>query len=74
VVAPGQAAVGERGSDAGEGVEGGNAAASGAEFLREGALRDEFDLQLAGEVLAGELLVLADDTSSRPWPARTTPG
>ncbi|KND33255.1 hypothetical protein IQ64_40375, partial [Streptomyces stelliscabiei] len=59
-VAPGQSAVGDLGADPGRGVEGGDAGAAGAQPFGEGALRGEFHFQFTGEVLAGELLVLAD--------------
>ena len=68
-VAPGQSAVGDLGADAGRGVEGGDAGAAGAQPLGERALRDELDLQLAGQVLAGELLVLADVGAGDPGDA-----
>jgi hypothetical protein len=60
VVAPGQPALGDLGADAGRGEEGRDPAAAGAQPLGQGALRGQLDLQLAGQVLAGELLVLAD--------------
>ena len=44
-------------------------AAAGAQPLGEGALRDQLDLQLAGQVLAGELLVLADVGAGDPGDA-----
>src|SRR5688572_19623186 len=53
-------ALGDLGADAGLGVESGNARAARAHPLGERALRAEFDLELPGEVLALELLVLAD--------------
>ncbi len=52
-------AFGDEGADAGLGVEGRDAGAAGAEALGQGALRGELHLQLAGEVLLGEELVLA---------------
>ena len=48
------------------GEEGGDAGAAGAQPLGERALRDELDLELAGEELALELLVLADVGRRRP--------
>jgi hypothetical protein len=48
------------GADAGLGVEAGNARAARAHPLGERALRAEFDLELAGQILPLELLVLAD--------------
>src|SRR5699024_5208362 len=51
---------GDHRADAGRGVEGGDAGASGPHALGERALRRELHLELAGEVLAGELLVGAD--------------
>ncbi|KOV93740.1 hypothetical protein ADL04_26545 [Streptomyces sp. NRRL B-3648] len=59
-MAPGDAALGEGGADAGRGVERGDAAAARAQAFGEGALRYQLQFQLAGEVLAGELLVLTD--------------
>src|SRR5690606_25965474 len=53
-------AFGDLGADAGLGVEAGDAGAAGAHALGERALRAELVLELAGEVLALELLVLAD--------------
>ena len=44
---------------AGRGVEGGDAGACSAAALGEGALGDEFDLELAGEHLAFEFVVFA---------------
>ena len=52
-------ALGDQGADARLGVEGGDACAPGAEPFGEGALRDELDLEVAGEILLGEALVLA---------------
>src|SRR5439155_23597622 len=52
-------AIGNQGPDAGPRVEGRDAGAAGPEPLGEGALWSEFDLELAGEVLLGEELVLA---------------
>src|SRR5512133_577175 len=46
-------------ADAGGGVEAADAGAAGADPLRQRPLRHELHLQLAGEVLALELLVLA---------------
>jgi hypothetical protein len=53
-------AFGDDGSDAGAGVEAGDACAAGAHAFGEGALGAEFDFELAGEVLAFELGVFAD--------------
>ena len=47
-------------ADAGAGEEGRDAGAAGAQLLGQRALRREFELELAGQVLALELLVLAD--------------
>src|SRR5690606_18723368 len=55
-----QAAVADRGAGAGRRVEGRDARAAGAQPLGERALRAELHLELAGQVLALELLVLAD--------------
>src|SRR5215203_3682692 len=59
-VAPGQAALRDLGADAGRREEGRDAGAAGAQPLGERALRRQLDLELAGEELPGELLVLAD--------------
>ena len=48
------------GADAGLGVEAGDARAARPHPLGERALRAEFDLELAGQILPLELLVLAD--------------
>ena len=48
------------GAGAGPGEEGRDAGAAGADALGQRALRIEFDLQLAGEILLRERLVLAD--------------
>ena len=53
-------ALGDQRADAGAGEERGDAGAAGAELLGERALRRELELELAGQVLALELLVLAD--------------
>src|SRR3546814_5762894 len=53
-------AFGDRGADPGLGIESGNARAPCAAALGERALRTEFDLQFAGQILPLELLVLAD--------------
>src|SRR3546814_19043643 len=53
-------AFGDRGADPGLGRESGNARAPCAAALGERALRTEFDLQFAGQILPLELLVLAD--------------
>ena len=66
VVPPRQAAVGDLGADAGRGVEGRDAGPAGPQPLGEGALRRQLDLELAAEVLAGELLVLADVGGHHP--------
>ena len=52
-------ALGNQRADAGLGVEGRDAGAAGADALGERALRVELELELAGEVLLGEELVLA---------------
>ena len=49
-------ALGDHGAGAGRGEEGRNAGAAGADALGQRALRVELDLELAGEVLLGELL------------------
>ena len=66
VVLPRQAALGDLGADAGGGEEGGDARAAGPHPLRQGALRGQLDLELAGEVLPGELLVLPDVRRHHP--------
>ena len=53
-------ALGDQGADAGLGEEGRDAGAAGADALGQRALRVELELELAGQVLALELLVLAD--------------
>ena len=53
-------ALGDQRADAGLGVEGRDAGAAGADALGQRALRVEFQLQLAGEELLREQLVLAD--------------
>jgi hypothetical protein len=53
-------ALGDQGADAGGGEEGGDARAARADALGQRALRVELQLQLAGQILALELLVLAD--------------
>ena len=53
-------AFGDQRARAGLGVEAVDARAAGADALGERALRIEFQLQLAGQVLPLELLVLAD--------------
>src|SRR5690606_13517456 len=53
-------AIGDDRADAGPRVEAGDAGAAGAAALGERALRAEFHLELAGEILPLELLVLAD--------------
>src|SRR4029434_1241284 len=52
--------LGNRGPDTGRSEERGDTGAAGADALGEGALRRELDLELAAQVLALELLVLAD--------------
>ena len=47
-------------------VEGGDAGAAGAQPLGQRALRGQLDLQLAGEVQPGQLLVAADERADRP--------
>ena len=49
----------DHGAGAGLGEEGRNAGAAGADALGQRALRIELDLELAGEILRGEHLVLA---------------
>ncbi len=53
-------AFGDQGAVAGLGEERRDAGAAGAQLLGQRALRGELQLQLAGQVLALELLVLAD--------------
>ena len=53
-------ALGDVGADAGLGEEGRDAGAAGADALGQRALRVELDLELAGEKLLREQLVLAD--------------
>ena len=53
-------AFGDQRADTGLGEEGRNTGAAGADALGQRALRIEFELQLAGEELLGEQLVLAD--------------
>ena len=53
-------AFGDDRADAGLGEEGRDAGATRADALRQRALRREFQLQLAGQILLGENLVLAD--------------
>ncbi|MNV64015.1 hypothetical protein D3C71_1566390 [compost metagenome] len=53
-------AFGDQGADAGGGEEGGDARAACADAFGQGALGVELQLQLAGQILAFELLVLAD--------------
>jgi hypothetical protein len=76
-------ALGHQRAHAGAGEEGRNAGAAGAQLLGQRALGREFQLQLAGQVLALELLVLAhvDEiifliwrvSSSLPRPKPSTP-
>ena len=65
-IPPREPALGDLGADAGRGEEGGDAGAAGAQPLGERALRGELDLELAGEVLPLELLVLADVGGDHP--------
>ncbi len=53
-------AFGDHRADAGAGEEGRDAGAAGAQLLGQRALRREFELEFAGQILALELLVLAD--------------
>src|SRR5690606_37931453 len=53
-------ALGDDRADAGPRVEAGDAGAAGTATLGKGALRAAFNLELAGEILPLELLVLAD--------------
>ena len=53
-------AFGDESADAGAGVEAGDAGTTGSHAFGEGALRGEFDFELAGEVLAFELGVFSD--------------
>ena len=53
-------ALGDKGADAGAGVEAGDAGAAGTHAFGEGALGGELDFDLAGEVLALELFAAAD--------------
>ena len=77
-------ALGDHRADAGLGVEAGNARAAGAHALGQRALRVEFELEFARQVLAHELGVLADVgrdhlldlprvCSSMPRPKSSTP-
>ena len=59
-VAQGQAAFADGGAHAGGRVECNDAGAARANALGQGALRTQLDLELAREVLALELFVLAD--------------
>ena len=59
-VADGEPAVADERAGPGGGVEGRDACAARAKALRERPLRSELDLELARQVLALELLVLAD--------------
>jgi hypothetical protein len=78
-------ALGHHGADAGLGEERRDAGAAGAQLLGQRALRRELELEFAGQVLALELLVLADVAdeiiflicrvcSSLPRPKSSTPG
>src|SRR5690606_20840217 len=60
VVPLGEAALGDLRADARAGPEPGDARATGAQLLRERALRRELQLELAREELPLELLVLPD--------------
>jgi len=53
-------AFGHQRADTGLGEEGGNAGAASAQLFGQRALRREFELEFTGQVLALELLVLAD--------------
>src|SRR5688500_3411541 len=53
-------ALGDDGSDPGLGIEAGDPGAAGSAAFGERPLRAEFDLELAGQILPLELLVLAD--------------
>src|SRR3546814_10076239 len=53
-------AFGNKGADAGLGVETGNARAARAHAFRQRSLRAEFQLKLARQILALELLVLTN--------------
>ena len=66
VVAQGHAALGDLGARAGDRVERRDARAPGAQLLRERALRGQLDLELAGQVLPLELLVLPDVGRDHP--------
>ena len=59
-VPPRQPAFGHHGADPGAGEERGDTGAAGAQPLGQGPLGGELDLELAGEVLPGELPVLPD--------------
>ena len=52
--------LGDQRADAGLGEEGRNPGAAGADALGQRPLRVELDLDLAGQILPRELLVLAD--------------
>src|SRR5699024_310075 len=60
VVLPRHTALDDLGSGAGDRVEGGNSRPAGAQLLGQRSLRGELDLELTGQVLASELLVLTD--------------
>ena len=66
VVPPRQAALGDLGADAGRGEERRDARAAGPHPLGQRALRGQLDLELAGEVLPRELLVLPDVRRDHP--------
>ena len=66
VVLPRQPALGHLGADAGRGEERRDARAAGPHPLGQRALRGQLDLELAGEVLPGELLVLPDVRRHHP--------
>ena len=59
VVLRGDAALGHGSPDAAAGEEAGNASAAGTHLLRQGALRDQLELQLPLKVLPSELAILA---------------
>ena len=66
VVPPRQAALGDLGADPGRGEERRDPGAARAHPLGQRALRRQLDLELAGQVLAGELLVLPDVRRDHP--------
>ena len=66
VVPPRQTALGDLGAAAGRGEERRDPGAARAHPLGQRALRGQLDLELAGEVLPGELLVLPDVRRHHP--------